>query len=314
MKKAAFILAIIALAASCGRGEVKPVQEPRAFPRVSVPAMVTDPAQKLQYALEHFWDAFFDGSGPTDTAMVLGVSKGEFEQALSSYATLMIDAPLEVSRRAAMRMMDLLEARQAEDTTNHCYPLITGLVSKYFYDPNSPLRDEDTYLPFVERMAASVWTHPDSRHAYEFEARMCALNPRGSVAPDFAFRDARGRTHKLSEVKAQNILLFFSNPGCQACKDIEEELKAPVWMEDAIKQGRVAVVSVYIDGEIDKWKAYEPNYPRSWVSGYDPSGKLREDTIYEIRAIPSLYLLDADRKVILKDTPTQRALRYIENN
>lgn len=313
MKKAVLIVSLLALVA-CSRSVPQPEEEFRAFPRVAVPAMVTDPAQKLQYALEHYWDAFFEGSGPTDTASVLGVRKGEMEQAFSSYATLMIESPAEVSSRAAARMFDLLEAKQAEDTTNHCYPVITGLVSKYFYDPNSPLRDEDTYLPFVKRMAASVFTHPDSRPAYEFEARMCALNPRGSVAPDFAFRDIRGRTRRLSDIKARYILLFFSNPGCQACKDIEEELKAPSYMEEAIKTGRVAVVSVYIDNETDKWREYEPNYPRSWVTGYDPSGKLREDTLYEIRAIPSLYLLDADRKVILKDTPTQRALRYIENN
>lgn len=314
MKIAAYIFALLALAVSCGRAGVTPVQETRAFPRVSIPAMVTDPSERLRYGLEHYWDAFFEGSGPTDTGFVLGVPKLEAEQAFSSYAAMLIETPSEVSGRAASRMFDLLEAKQAEDTSNHCYPAVTGIISKYLYDPNSPLRDEDTYLPFVKRMASSAFTHPDSRPAYEFEAKMCALNPRGSVTPDFAFRDARGRTRRLSDIKADYILLFFSNPGCSACKDIEEELKAPAYMEDAIKAGRIAIVSIYIDSEIDKWKDYEPNYPRSWVTGYDPTGTLREDTLYEIRAIPSLYLLDTDRRVILKDTPTQRALKHIENN
>lgn len=314
MKKAACIFSVLVLAAACGGSAVNPAQEHRAFPRVSIPAMVTEPSAKLQYALEHYWDAFFEGSGPTDTGFVLGVPKAEVEKAFSTYAAMMIDAPRTLSGRAASRMFDILEEKQAADTSNHCYAVMTAFVSKYFYDPNSPLRDEDTYLPFARRMAASVFTHPDSRPAYEFEAKMCAINPRGSVAPDFAFRDAAGRTHRLSEVKAQHILLFFSNPGCTACREIEEDLMAPAWMEDALKTGRVAVVSVYIDGEIDKWKAYEPNYPRSWITGYDPSGTLREDNIYDIRAIPSLYLLDSERKVVFKDAPTQRALKYIENN
>lgn len=314
MKKAAVIFFAFFLAAACGRGGGGPVRETRAFPHVAVPAMVTDSEDRMQYMLVHYWDAFFEGSGPTDTGYVLGVPMPDMEFEISCYATLLIETPAECSRRAAARLFDLLEAKQAEDTSNHCYPAVTGLISKYFYDPDSPLRDEDTYLPFVKRMAVSAFTHPDARPAYEFEARMCAINPRGSVAPDFVFRDAEGRNRRLSEVKADHILLFFSNPGCNACREIEEELTAPAYMEEALKTGRVAIVSIYIDSETDKWKAYEPNYPRSWITGYDPYGKIREDSLYEVRAIPSLYLLDSGRKVILKDTPTQRALRYIENN
>lgn len=314
MKKAVFIFVVLTLFAACGRGVVGNAPALRPFPGVAVPAMVTDPEARFQYALEHYWDAFFSESGPTDTSAVLGVAKLEFEQAFTNYVSMMIESPAELSGRAAQKMFDLLEARQAEDTTNHCYAAITRYISKYLYDPNSPLRDEDTYLPFVKRMAASPYTLDDSRPAYGFEARMCALNPRGSVAPDFVFRDVKGRMHRLSDIKAQHILLFFSNPGCNACKDIENELMAPAYMEEAIKSGKIAVVSIYIDNEIDKWKAYEPNYPRSWVTGYDPSGTLRSENIYEIRAIPSLYLLDSERRIVLKDTPTDRALRHIENS
>lgn len=314
MKKTAIILSVLLLAVSCGRGTEPSPAAGRAFPAVAVPAMVTDPAARLQYAAEHFWDAFFEGTGPTDTGMVLGVSKAEFEEVFSSYATLMLETPLSEAAKAAGRMFDGLEARQAADTSNHCYAAVTNMVSKYFYDPNSPFRDEDVYLPFVKRMAASEFTHPDSRPAYAFEAKMCALNPRGSEAPDFTFRDAKGRSRRLSDVKADYTFLFFSNPGCNACKDIEEELKAPVYMEDAIRQGKIAVVSIYIDSEIDKWKEYQPNYPLNWITGYDPAGIIRSDTLYEVRAIPSLYLLDAEKRIILRDTPTERAFRYIENN
>lgn len=314
MKKALLIFSVVLFVAACGRAVKRQTPVSRPFEKVSVPAMLTDPAARLQYALEHYWDAFFEGTGPTDTGFVLGVSKREFEEAFSSYCALMIEAPRKVAQSAAEKMFDSLEAKQATDTSNHFYPVITGMIAKYFYDPNSPLRDEDVYLPFVRRMARSEYTNVDSRVAYDFEAKMCALNPCGSQAPDFAFRDARGRNHRLSEIKADYIFLFFSNPGCKACKEIEDELKAPAYMEDAVKSGRIAIVSIYIDNEIDKWKAYVPNYPGYWVVGYDAAGTIRKETLYEVRAIPSLYLLDKDKKIVLKDTPTQRALRFIENN
>ena len=314
MKKAVLIFLVLSLVTACGRGMKSTAPAPRSFGKVSVPALVTDPGAKLQYVLEHYWDAFFEGTGPTDGSSVLGVPKGEFEQALSSFCALMLEAPVETAKSAAEKMFDALEMKQAEDTSNHIYPVVTEMVAKYFYDPNSPLRDEDVYLPFVRRMADSRFTDEDSRVAYRYEAKMCALNPRGSEAPDFAFRDLKGRTLRLSDVKADHIILFFSNPGCKACKDIEDELKAPVYMEDAVKSGKIAVVSIYIDGEIDKWKAYAPSYPDYWVAGYDAAGLIRSETLYEVRAIPSLYLLDKDRRIVLKDAPTTRALRYIENN
>lgn len=314
MKKAVLIFSVLFLVAACGRGTKGTTPAPRAFGKVSVPALVTDPSARLQYVLEHYWDSFFEGTGPTDDSFVLGVPKDEFEKALSTFCALMLEAPGETVEKAAQRMFDSLEMKQAEDTANHIYPVVTGMVAKYFYDPNSPLRDEDVYLPFVRRMAESRFTDEDSRVAYRFEAKMCALNPRGSEAPDFEFRDLQGRTGKLSDIRADHIILFFSNPGCQACKDIEDELKAPAYMEEAVKSGKIAVVSIYIDSEIDKWKAYAPSYPDYWVAGYDAAGRIRSGNLYEVRAIPSLYLLDKDRRIVLKDAPTARALRYIENN
>ena len=314
MKKALLILSVLVAVAACSRGAGRPSVQARTFGQVSVPAMVTDPEARMQYVAEHFWDAFFEGTGPTDTGFVLGVPVAEFEKAFSSYAALMLEVPLDVAHKSAQKMFDSLESAQEADTSNHCYPVITQMISKYLYDPNSPLRDEDVYLPFARRMASSRFTSGDARPAYAFEAKMCALNPCGTLAPDFGFIDDKGRSRHLSDISADWTLLFFSNPGCQACKDIEEALKAPVYMESAIGKGHIAVVSIYIDSEIDKWKAYAPNYPDSWVKGYDPSGVIRDDTLYEVRAIPSLYLLDSDRKIVLKDTPVERALRFIENN
>ena len=51
------------------------------------------------------------------------------------------------------------------------------------------------------------------------------------------------------------------------------------------------------------------------------NGEITEDTIakaetdksYHIRAIPSMYLLDADKTVLLKDAPVERILRALEN-
>ena len=47
------------------------------------------------------------------------------------------------------------------------------------------------------------------------------------------------------------------------------------------------------------------------MNGYDASHIIREDILYCIRAIPSLYLLDADKRILLKDPPVERVLQAL---
>ena len=67
----------------------------------------------------------------------------------------------------------------------------------------------------------------------------------------------------------------------------------------------------YIDEDIQAWRSYMPVYPEEWYNGFDPDFVLRENDIYAVRAIPSLYLLDAEKRVILKDAPENKVFNVI---
>ena len=114
-------------------------------------------------------------------------------------------------------------------------------------------------------------------------------------------------------MKARTTLLFFSNPGCYACQEIIGQLQAVPGIEEMIRSGALAVVNVYIDDEVDKWREYAHNYPASWICGYNADKGIRDGHLYNIRAIPSLYLLDADKRILMKDAPTERVIAYLQN-
>ena len=292
-----------------------PVAAPlRDFPVPEIPSVYSDPAEQREWLLDHFWDAFLAGDGLCDTSAVLGVRRSDVEGQMAAYAQVLEMLPLPEAQKKMRHFFSQVEARQAADTASHVYLLMEEIVSKYLYDPNSPVRDEDLYLPYVQGLAASPYTREEARPGYVYEARMCALAPVGSVAPDFRFTDARGRTRRLHDVKARSILLFFSNPGCYACLDIINTLLAVPGLDERIAKGDFAVVNVYIDEDLDAWRAYEPNYPRNWLCGYDPDGLVRADRIYNVRAIPSLYLLDGEKKILMKDAPVERVVSWLQNS
>lgn len=313
MRRLTHILCALALllAVSCG-GRKKAVTpaavRDRAFPMVNVPTAYSEPDERIEYVVFHFWDDFFAGVGRTDSARVIGVPKGEVEQALANYIAVLNEAPLNVAQKGVSHLFDAVAAKQEADTSQRVYLAMTELVARYLYDPNSPVRDEDLYLPFVNKMAESELTREDMRTAYRYEARMCSLNPRGSIAPDFVITLREGSRVRMHDIKADRLLLFFSNPGCQNCKEIIEELSANDTVRDMIASGRLAVANVYIDEDLKAWRDYMPIYPKDWVNGYDAAHILRHDGLYSIRAIPSLYLLDADKRVLLKDAPLERIL------
>lgn len=308
------LIFVLMLAVTACNGVVKPAGRTlTAFPRVEVPSMITDPAEKLEYSVNNWWNGFFAMTGVTDTGAVNGVAFRDVEKALSQFLTLLDGMEKERGAQAVGKLFSQIEAKQAQDTMNHVFTAMTDLVVKYLYDPNSPFRDEDLYLPFVSGMAQSVYTNPDARPGYEFEKSMCSLNPYGSLAPDFVFTDIKGARHRMHDVKAECTLLFFSNPGCSSCKDMIAELEAVKGIRSLISSGKLAVVNIYIDNEIDKWKEYAPGYPADWMTGYDQDGIIREDVLYNVRAIPSLYVLDAGKRVLMKDVPTEKAVKYIES-
>ena len=143
-------------------------------------------------------------------------------------------------------------------------------------------------------------------------ARLCALNAVGTKAADFTIEDARGRHFSLYNVKAKFTLLFFSNPYCNACKEIIDALKSSEQVTNALETGELAVVNMYVDEDLEQWRSYLKAYPKSWKSGFDPTFTLQDSEKYNIRAIPSLYLLDENKVVLLKDAPLEKVMSRLE--
>ena len=93
--------------------------------------------------------------------------------------------------------------------------------------------------------------------------------------------------------------------------NIIQVLKGDPMISGMIADGSLAVVNIYIDEDLQGWKDYMPVYPEEWYNGFDPDLVIRTENLYSVRAIPSLYLLDKEKRVIMKDAPEDRVFSYL---
>lgn len=318
------IAAAAVLAAACGNGtsqnnekDLKAEQKFQAlpFPDVQIPAILSEQQDILNYLAENYWNGIAVPSRdyPCDSLYVSGVEHGIVEQKFADWTLLLDNVDISVARKSVGKLYDMMYSCEKQNPSSNVFETFVNLAQKYFYDPNSPLRNEDYYLPFVSRYASYEGLSDVERGKFEREAHLCGLNMIGMKASDFRFSDRNGRIRNLYDVKAPYTLLFFSNPGCDACMQIIKVLSEDPVIANLISSGVLAVVNVYIDEDIQAWRSYMPVYPKEWYNGFDPDLVLRSNEIYAVRAIPSLYLLDDEKRVILKDAPENKLFQILSS-
>ena len=312
--KLIFLITILGLLAGCKDKKAEQFSA-LPFPDVTVPSVYQDRLEIAEFLAEHWWDGLTDPQRkyPCDSSLVSGVSRGDVEQKFANWTVVLDAVDYGVAVKAVNRLFDRASACERRDTSSNVFESMTEIVQKYLYDPNSPMRNEDFYGPYVERLSQCQLVDEGIRQAYAFDAKMCALNRVGTKAADFRFADKSGRIRSLYDIKADNIILFFSNPGCTACLDIINTLKSIPAVAHGVASGRLAVLNIYIDEDLKAWREYMPIYPEDWYNGYDPDYVIRTDVLYNVRAIPSLYLLDKDKKVIMKDAPETRLFDWLDH-
>ena len=291
MKRVIFPLLMILFIACSTQSKKKDVatEAPKKFTMVSVPITISDPTLRAEYLVKHYWDKF----DFADTAYI-HLPKIT-EQALADYINVMNYASVEVVNSSIKKM--LIKAEQDSLVYDH----FIDLYEKYLHDPNSPLRNEVFYIPVLEQIMTTSQLSDIHKIRYRKLLEMANKNKVGEPAIDFKFTNKQGRNLSLYGVKAEYTILFFYNPGCTACKEISTELVNSPLISALVKQNKLKIIALYPDEDLTEWKAYQKNIPTQWINAYDPTRSIEQHELYDLKAIPTLYLLDKKKHVLLKD-------------
>lgn len=170
------------------------------------------------------------------------------------------------------------------------------MAEKAYGNPDSPQHDDSKLIPFLEEALRLPVLNRSEKERIGFLLEMARKNRPGTKAADFAFDNRDGDAGTLHGLPTdRRILLIFYDPDCNHChetfdKIIHTEFPEPIRI-------------VAIDAEYDRmlWEASASLLPAEWTVGFaaDP---VQDEDIYILTTMPTLYLLDRDKTVILKDT------------
>lgn len=300
------IVISLSICISCG-GQRKPEKKEQAdnvpvFESVSIPNLITDPQSRAEYAVEHYWDKF----NFSDTAYIH--YPDVTEQALSNYIYFMVSVPKEKAVSAIRGMLKKAEVEKV------MYTYFTDMYEKYLYDPNAPMRNEELYIPVLQAMTETSLLDDDSKVRPAHLLEVALRNRLGEAAIDFAYEPANGKTGRLYGLKSDYIILYFYNPDCENCREVTRNMKQSQVINGLISAGNLKVLAVYPDEDKQAWLNHIPEMPGTWIVGHDSGSILKNEEIYDLKAIPCLYLLDKNKTVLLKDAVFEQVEAYLYNN
>ena len=268
-------------------------QQTDAFPYPSVPDTLRTPETRAMYVMEHYWDRF-------DFADTTLVNRPEItEQGFANFLDLLPRVkPATAATGLTALATHLYNIKADEKTAEQMRNYFEEIADKYLGDSESPLHNDLLYAQYIDAMTANKFASMADRTRGEYMARNLRKNLPGSVAADFQYTDRNGATHSMHSFNATYTLLYFYDPDCDHCQEVKAELAD---MPQLTEGTTFRVLAIFPYDVAERWKSVKPDFPASWTDGVSPEGKITTDDIYYIKTMPSLYLLDSEKRVILKN-------------
>ena len=280
------------LLASCKGGQSSPENSAekthKKLKLVEIPSMMTDPESRSKYAAEHFWDKF----DFTDSTYLF--NKDSLNEYIATYLQILSFTTSDVADKS---LSGLSSKFLIGDLALCTY--FMEILEEALYSPNSNIRNETLYISYLKHLVASKHIDPIIKEKFTFQLELALKNRPGAASIDFKYIDNKNQASSLYKTTGKYILVFFYEPGCPSCKEIKQGiLDSPMFGSIG---NNITYLAVYTGENYNDWKESFETFPENWIVAHDINQELINNKLYDLRASPTMYLLDNSHKVLLKD-------------
>ena len=262
-------------------------QAQQSFPYPAIPDTLRSVEQRAGYLSEHYWDNY----NFADTLLLK--SKEVTEQGFVNFIDILNRFNLDNASKGVAHKDIAQKGITRKDITQKGIACFTrkafsnaaakerfeNLIEHYFEDQLSPVRNDRVYLIFLEEMKNSPCFDETEKERIAFKIKTTNKNLPGDIAINFKFKDENGKEHQLSDYKDQKVILYFYDPDCENCHEVS------AWLKQQSIPADIKVLKMIADNHISY--------------------------MYSLKNMPTIFLLDKENKVILKDCTAQELIENI---
>lgn len=253
-------------------------------------ALYNNRPELMKYVVHHFFDDF-PWNDPRIFSTPIGFNKiKEYAQVIFNCNNPELDS-------------DVLETISRSKVNEESYYAFFDGLEKHIGYHGSPSRVERLYIAMLKDMLQyPKLTDLRKRHC-RYELGVIDKNHAGDIAPDFKIVTDKGDTTTLHKIQSEYMLLYLQHPTCPTCQNVRHMIANFPILNSAIASGRLKVLTVYFEDEAEIWNNYlhsseaNPSYMHGW--NFDQT--ISDDNLYDTRAIPYMFLLDKDKRIIVKN-------------
>lgn len=221
------------------------------------------------------------------------------ERRFADFAGLLTFTPDSAS---VSRAYDVLFAAIGSDRT--ALGAVAAVADKYLYTRESPVLNEEFYIPFLRRyMSSGLISEADSLRADALLADLLlnrVSTPIADIPLTLLSSGESASLRSLVNPEGQTMVIFYDIQ-CRHCADALAGLSASARLNSAIASGRLRVIAVYAGEPSPAWSAYAAALNPAWLSAAAPDA----DSFFAFPWFPSLYILDIEKNILSKNVNPQ---------
>ncbi len=263
------------------------------FPYPLVPDSISSLEGRSNFLITHFWDFCDLKKGFSSRAKMAG--------AFRDYLTFMPYANARVVHRSIAKFLKDIE-KQPEDMA-----FIAHKAEEFVHSDTANIFSDEIYLPFARAVVENKRSSKEERDYFEPQVKVLTATMINTSMPDISYTDRNGNKAVFAPDSSQVIILFFTEPENSDALLAKARLNADSKAASFVKDGILRIVAIAKTEPGEEWLNFAKTLPEDWIVGANPD----IDKIYDIRAIPSFYVVDQSGNILLKNANIDRIIAIL---
>lgn len=263
---------------------------------------VPDGVDSIWFKYSYYRDHFWDGISIADPGLLRSPM-------LSNKIMDYLDNVIIQQADSVIIAVDQLIQDSKSNDEAFRYLLIT-LTNKY---ESSPVMGFDkVFVHLVDQYYLTnqaSWT--DTETIKKLKERAASIRPNfiGNPAPAFTLQDTLGIDFSLYDIQADYTILYFYDPDCGHCKKA-----TPILYEayPELNAKGVEVLAICATTDSKRWHKFIVEYDLDWLNLADMESKTNIKYYYDVRTFPTVYILDKDKKILIKKIASEDIPQIID--